>query len=80
MEKKIGRDLGCKGKNVIWKKQAWGVYFKCALQVNDFYMKVWNFISCHPIPKPQILDFLASADPGKKMSDTGQVLPNWVGS
>lgn len=33
---------------------------KCALQVNDFCMKVWNFTSHHPIPKPQILDFLAS--------------------
>lgn len=53
-----------------------GCIFKCALQVNDFYMKVWNFISCHPIPKTQILDFLASAGPGRKMSDAGQVLPS----
>lgn len=39
---------------------AGGCIFKCALQVNDFCMKVWNFTSCHPNPKPQILDFLAS--------------------
>lgn len=27
-----------------------GSICKCALQVNDFYMKVWNFTSSHPTP------------------------------
>lgn len=47
----------------MWKKQAWrgrGSILKCSLQVNDFCMKVWNFTFRHPIPKPQILDFLAT--------------------
>lgn len=74
MEKKAGGDLDYRGKNVIWKKNAWegGNICKCALEVNEFYMKVWNFTFPHPPPISQNLDFSASVleGPGSQVSES----------
>lgn len=53
MEKIAGGDLGCRGGKCNMEKNAWtgGNICKCALQVNDFCMKVWNFTSPHPTPQ-----------------------------
>lgn len=53
MEKRAGGDLGSReGKCNMEKKciDRGGSICKCALQVNDFCMKVWNFTSPHPTP------------------------------
>ena len=52
-KKELEETWVAEGENVIWKKNAWtgGNICKCALQVNDFCMKVWNFTSPHPSPQ-----------------------------
>lgn len=49
--KKLEETRVAVGKNCNMEKEGMGGSIcKCALQVNDFYMKVWNFTSSHPTP------------------------------
>lgn len=62
------------GKNASWKERLGGDICKCALQVNDFYMKVCEFSSPHSAlttPESRLLRIRAGGALGDRQWGAG---------